>query len=156
MKIEVPITDPKNERLVHGKLTTTSDIGEWIARSLAAGLPIGFHGSWTWDDNKIPELLSVSLGVVGRPAQPRMRETSQAKAFEIGNEILRVLREYEQRKSEEMKSELNNVGSENAKAYWEKFLEGVSVSISMAQNIVEAHNTQPVEVASTGTKEGEQ
>lgn len=77
---------------------------------------------------------------------------SKSRQFEIANEIVRVLSEYEQRKREEMKTDIT---FQNEVA-WEHFMMGISESLCIAKQVIDSCNRQPVEVASTGQKEGEQ
>lgn len=69
---------------------------------------------------------------------------AEATKLEIGNQIIRVLSEYEQRKREEMKTDMD---FENEVA-WEHLMMGISESLSLAKGILTA--SQPVDAESRG------
>lgn len=142
MSIQVPITDPENPNVIVGKLTTTYNVGEWIADQLSRKVPIGLTGEWTFDNEQRPELHAVSLQVGTQLLPPE----KPVITFEIPNEMLRVIEDLHRRKCDEMKREME---WENEPA-WTAYVNGIAEAYSLAKQVVDSSSGQPVESKSTG------
>ena len=142
MSIQVPVTDPENPNVIVGKLTTTYNVGEWIANQLSRKVPIGLTGEWTFDNEQRPELHAVSIQVVQSPtlmlvAKKPRREKLEHWAVHCWVNHQRVL-----------SLESNSLSGKDLSVEDEEVIREMA---NCLLGFLGQRNNQTVEVASTGT-----